>query len=66
MSTRAKPPGRPSEPTVPHDDGFREFAESIVQHIDEVFFWTRSLQSEAVFCQPCLREDLGPILSERL
>ena len=24
---------------VPSDDGFREFAESIVQHIDEVFFW---------------------------
>ena len=29
----------PVEPSVPHDDGFREFAESIVQHIDEVFFW---------------------------
>ena len=34
MSTRSKLP-RP----VSHDDGFREFAESIVQHIDEVFFW---------------------------
>ncbi len=39
MSTRSKPPVRHSEPAVPHDDGFREFAESIVQHIDEVFFW---------------------------
>ena len=39
MSTRAMPPGRQGEPAVPHDDGFREFAESIVQHIDEVFFW---------------------------
>jgi two-component system, sensor histidine kinase and response regulator len=38
MSTRAKPPGSQGEPLVPHD-GFREFAESIVQHIDEVFFW---------------------------
>ena len=27
------------ELAVPSDDGFREFAESIVQHIDEVFFW---------------------------
>ena len=27
-------------PTVRYDDGeFRDFAESIVQHIDEVFFW---------------------------
>ena len=25
--------------SLPQDDGFREFAESIVQHIDEVFFW---------------------------
>ena len=39
MSTRAKPPGSQREPAVPQDDGFREFAESIVQHIDEVFFW---------------------------
>jgi PAS domain S-box-containing protein len=39
MSTRAKLPGSQWEPEVPHDDGFREFAESIVQHIDEVFFW---------------------------
>jgi PAS domain S-box-containing protein len=27
------------EGPAPADDGFREFAESIVQHIDEVFFW---------------------------
>ena len=27
------------ESAPPRDDGFREFAESIVQHIDEVFFW---------------------------
>src|SRR4051812_27760098 len=41
MSTRAKSPMPRSqgEPSVPQDDGFREFAESIVQHIDEVFFW---------------------------
>ncbi|MBZ5673612.1 MAG: response regulator [Acidobacteriia bacterium] len=41
MSTRAKlpMPVRPGEPSVTQDDGFREFAESIVQHIDEVFFW---------------------------
>src|SRR5690349_11845407 len=41
MSIRAKSPmrGSPGEPLGPQDDGFREFAESIVQHIDEVFFW---------------------------
>ena len=32
-------PGSESERGVPHEEGFREFAESIVQHIDEVFFW---------------------------
>jgi two-component system, sensor histidine kinase and response regulator len=41
MSTLADPPlrGSPGDLAVPQDDGFREFAESIVQHIDEVFFW---------------------------
>jgi PAS domain S-box-containing protein len=41
MSNRAKSPMPVSqgEPLVPRDDGFRDFAESIVQHIDEVFFW---------------------------
>ena len=28
-----------SDLPIPVEDGFREFAESIVQHIDEVFFW---------------------------
>jgi len=41
MSTLANPPLRGSrgDLAVPQDDAFREFAESIVQHIDEVFFW---------------------------
>jgi len=48
---------------VPSDDGFREFAESIVQHIDEVFFWRdpSSLKPyfvshayERIWGQPCL------------
>jgi len=41
MSTRANPPSPGSQRNlaIPRDDGFREFAESIVQHIDEVFFW---------------------------
>ena len=34
-------PGSQMLPTLPEnrDDGFRDFAESIIQHIDEVFFW---------------------------
>ena len=32
--------GRPSEPALPQtEEGFRDFAESLIQNIDEVFFW---------------------------
>jgi PAS domain S-box-containing protein len=62
MRTEAQPTQSPASSAPPSEGGFRDFAESLVQHIDEVFFWRDreclrpyyvSLAYERIWGQPC-------------
>jgi PAS domain S-box-containing protein len=61
MSTRANLSlhGNRTDPAVPDGAGFREFAESIVQHIDEVFFWSNPGSVKPYFVSHAYEEIWG-------
>ncbi|HSP66729.1 MAG TPA: response regulator [Bryobacteraceae bacterium] len=62
MRTEAQPEPSPAAQALSREGGFKDFAESLVQHIDEVFFWRDpdclrpyyvSLAYERIWGQPC-------------